>query len=141
MILVEEWKLRLDDTVEGFLPELSNRKVPQRLDGSLDGTVPSNRPITVRDLLTFRMGLGLILAPQGTYPIQRAMEDLCLSQGPPSPSTMPPPDEWMRRLGTLPLIHQPGEKWMYNTGADVLGVLIARASGLILGGFFSRAAF
>ena len=49
--------------------------------------------------------------------------------GPPSPSTMPAPDEWMRRLGRLPLMHQPGEQWMYNTGSDVLGVLIARASG------------
>ncbi|PYV87657.1 MAG: serine hydrolase, partial [Acidobacteria bacterium] len=39
------------------------------------------------------------------------------------------PDEWIRRLGTLPLMHQPGEGWMYNTGSDVLGVLIARASG------------
>ena len=35
----------------------------------------------------------------------------------------------IRRLGTLPLVHQPGERWMYNTGSDVLGVLIARASG------------
>jgi len=42
---------------------------------------------------------------------------------------MPAPDEWMRRLGTLPLMHQPGERWMYNTGSDVLGVLIARAAG------------
>jgi CubicO group peptidase (beta-lactamase class C family) len=43
---------------------------------------------------------------------------------------MPPePDEWIRRFGTLPLMHQPGEKWMYHTGSDVLGVLIARASG------------
>ena len=35
----------------------------------------------------------------------------------------------MRRLGSLPLMHQPGERWMYNTGADVLGVLVARTSG------------
>ena len=35
----------------------------------------------------------------------------------------------MRRLGTLPLTHQPGERWLYHTGAEVLGVLIARAAG------------
>src|SRR5258708_26230742 len=52
-----------------------------------------------------------------------------IGMGPPSPATMPAPDEWMRRLGSLPLMLQPGEKWMYNTGFDVLGVLIARASG------------
>jgi len=57
------------------------------------------------------------------------MDDLRLGQGPPQPSVPPEPDEWMRRLGTLPLIHQPGAAWMYNTGADVLGVLIARAAG------------
>jgi len=69
------------------------------------------------------------MAPPDSYPIQRAMRELRLGQGPPSPSTPPAPDEWLRRLGTLPLMHQPGEKWMYNTGSDVLGVLIARASG------------
>src|SRR6266511_2929661 len=49
--------------------------------------------------------------------------------GPPTPSAQPAPDEWIRRLGTLPLMHQPGERWLYHTGSDVLGVLIARASG------------
>ncbi len=103
--------------------------VLKQLDGPLDDTVPANRPITVRDLLTFRMGFGVVMAPPGTYPIQKAMDELRLGQGPPSPSTPPGPDEWIRRLGTLPLMHQPGERWMYNTGSDVLGVLIARASG------------
>jgi CubicO group peptidase (beta-lactamase class C family) len=128
MILVEECKLRLDEPVDRLLPELANRKVLKRLDGPLDDTVPANRPITVRDLLTFRLGFGIVMAPPGTYPIQKAMTELNLSQGLPSPAT-PAPDEWIRRLGTLPLMHQPGEKWMYNTGSDVLGVLIARASG------------
>jgi CubicO group peptidase (beta-lactamase class C family) len=129
MILVEECKLRLDEAVDRLLPELAGRKVLKRLDGPLDDTVPANRPITVRDLLTFRMGFGIVMAPPGTYPIQKAMSEQLLGQGPPAPSTPPAPDEWIRRLGTLPLMHQPGEKWMYNTGSDVLGVLIARASG------------
>jgi CubicO group peptidase (beta-lactamase class C family) len=54
---------------------------------------------------------------------------LQLSVGPPQPSLPPEPDEWMRRFSTLPLMCQPGERWLYHTGADVLGVLIARASG------------
>jgi len=54
---------------------------------------------------------------------------------------MPAPDEWMRRLGRLPLMHQPGEKWMYNTGSDVLGVLIARASGQSLETFLRERIF
>jgi CubicO group peptidase (beta-lactamase class C family) len=124
MILIEECALRLDDPVDEFLPELADRQVLSRADAQLGDTVPAVRPITVRDLLTFRMGLGLVF---GDVPIAAALAGL--GQGPPSPAVPPAPDEWMRRLSELPLIHQPGERWMYNTGADVLGVLIARASG------------
>lgn len=129
MILVEECKLRLDEPVDRLLPELANRKVLKQLDGQLDDTVPALRPITVRDLLTFRMGFGMIMGTPDKYPILHAIDELQLGLGPPSPDTTPAPDEWIRRLGTLPLMHQPGERWMYNTGSEVLGVLIARASG------------
>jgi CubicO group peptidase (beta-lactamase class C family) len=129
MVLVEECKLRLDEPVDRLLPELADRKVLKRLDGPLDDTVPAHRPISVRDLLTFRMGFGMIMAPPDSMPIQKALSERMLGQGPPAPAETPAPDEWMRRLGTLPLMHQPGERWMYHTGSDVLGVLIARASG------------
>jgi CubicO group peptidase (beta-lactamase class C family) len=55
MILVEERKLRLDEPVDRLLPELADRKVLKQLDGPLDDAVPAYRPITVLDLLTFRM--------------------------------------------------------------------------------------
>src|ERR1700737_3155327 len=129
MILVEECKRRLDDPVARLLPELADRRVLKRLEGPLDDTEPALRPITLRDLLTFRMGFGIVMAPPGTYPVQTAVDDLLLGQGMPQPSLPPAPDEWIRRFGTLPLMHQPGEKWVYHTGSDVLGVLIARASG------------
>jgi CubicO group peptidase (beta-lactamase class C family) len=129
MILVEECKLRLDEPVDRLLPELANRRVLKSLDAPLADTEPAKRPITLRDLLTFRLGFGIPMAPPGTYPIQTALSDLELGQGMPQPQTPPAPDEWIRRFGTLPLMHQPGEKWMYHTGSDVLGVLIARASG------------
>ncbi len=135
MVLVEQGELRLDDPVDGLLPELSNRRVLKRPDGPLDDTVPADRAVTVRDLLTFCMGFGIIMAPPGTYPIQKALDSLGLGQGMPAPLTPPAPDEWMKRFGTLPLIHQPGAQWMYNTGADILGVLIARASGQSLEAF------
>ena len=129
MILVEECRLRLDDPVDRLLPELAGRRVLKRLDGPLDDIEPAKRPITLRDLLTFRLGFGILMVPPGTYPIQRAASELDLGQGMPQPQTPPAPDEWLRRFGTLPLMHQPGEKWVYNTGSDVLGVLIARAFG------------
>src|SRR5436305_5691732 len=141
MILVEECKVRLDEPVDRWLPELAERKVLGRLDAPLDDTVPANRPITVRDLLTFRMGFGQMMALPDAYPILKAASEQQIGMGPPSPATTPAPDEWLRRLGALPLMHQPGEQWMYNTGSDVLGVLIARASGQPLETFLRERLF
>jgi CubicO group peptidase (beta-lactamase class C family) len=130
MILVEECKIRLDEPVDRLLPELANRKALKRIDGPLDDTEPARRPINVRDLFTFRMGLGVIMGPPDVYPIQKAASALqIVGFGAPNVATPHGPDEWLRRVATLPLMHQPGEKWMYNMGSYVLGVLIARASG------------
>jgi CubicO group peptidase (beta-lactamase class C family) len=71
MMLVEEGKLRLDEPVDRLLPELANRRVLRRIDAALDDTVPARRPITVEDLLTFRCGHGLILAPVAARLSQR----------------------------------------------------------------------
>jgi CubicO group peptidase (beta-lactamase class C family) len=85
------------------------------------------------------MGFGLILGPQDAYPILKAADALQLMAfGPPKPQVPPAPDEWMRRFATLPLMHPPGERWMYNTGFEVLGVLIARASGQSLPTFLEE---
>jgi CubicO group peptidase (beta-lactamase class C family) len=141
MILIEECKLRLDEPVDRLLPELANRKVLKRLDGPLGDTVPARRPITVRDVLTFRLGFGCIMAP-GMTPIQQAVNELqVLTLGPPTPPTPHAPDEWLRNFATLPLMHQPGEKWMYNTGSHVLSVLIARAAGQPLESFLRERIF
>jgi CubicO group peptidase (beta-lactamase class C family) len=142
MILVEECALRLDEPVDRLLPELADRKVLTRIDGPLDDTVPANRPITVRDLLTFRPGTGMVFGPAEEYPILRAIHDVELSGfGLPSPAAPHDPDEWMRRLGTLPLMYQPGERWQYNTGSCILGVLIARAAGQSFGDFLEERIF
>ncbi len=130
MILIEECKLALDEPVQRLLPELADRRVLKRADGPLDDTVPAARPITIRDLLTFRMGLGAVWRPGAPSPIQQAVAEVgIVGFGPPDPSTPHDPDEWMRRLGTLPLMYQPDERWQYNTGSYVLSVLIARAAG------------
>jgi CubicO group peptidase (beta-lactamase class C family) len=133
MILVEECKLRLDDPVEAFLPELANRKVLRTIESAIDDTVPAIRAITLRDILTFRLGYGLIPIFPDRYPIQKAISAAGLAPGPVFPSI--PPDELMRRYGALPLVHQPGERWLYNAGFEILGVLIARVAGQTLGEF------
>jgi CubicO group peptidase (beta-lactamase class C family) len=140
MVLAEEGKLRLDDAVEKWLPELANRKVLKRIDAPLDETVPAHRPITVRDLLTFTMGFGLLLTPTGEYPILKAANELQIGMRPAS-QPQANPDEWIRRLGTLPLMSQPGERWLYGTGSNVLSVLIARVSGQPLETFLRERLF
>jgi CubicO group peptidase (beta-lactamase class C family) len=139
MMLVEDGKLRLDEPVDRLLPELANRRVLQRLDGPVDATVPAVRPILVSDLLTLRMGVGAIMA-QGEYPILQAMAGQGVAVGPWLPKA-PSPDAWIRSLGSLPLMRQPGEGWMYDTGLTVLGVLIARASGQPLEAFLRERIF
>ncbi|RKH53751.1 serine hydrolase domain-containing protein [Corallococcus llansteffanensis] len=139
LMLVEDGKLQLDESVERWLPELADRRVLKSLDSPLDDTVPAHRPITLRDLLTLRWGLGAIMARPGTYPLQRAMEEAQVASG---FAELPfSADEFMRRLGALPLAHQPGEKWMYHTGYEVLGVLVARVSGRGFGDFLRERLF
>lgn len=131
MILVEEGRLDLAEPVDRLLPELAHRRVLTRVDGPLDRTVPTRRPVTVEDLLTLRLGFGLLTEPtfDPPFPVVRAAAELELSLGPPDPRTPHPPDEWIRLFGTLPLMYQPGERWLYNVGFLVLGVLVARAGG------------
>ncbi|GAA3772503.1 serine hydrolase [Plantactinospora mayteni] len=143
MMLVEEGRLALDEPVDRLLPELAGRGVLRRLDGPLDDTAPAARPSTVEDLLTFRMGHGLLFEPsfQPGYPIVTATDALGLAIGPPDPRTPHGPDEWLRRFGTLPLMHQPGEHWQYDSAAEVLGVLVARAAGRSLPEFLADRIF
>src|SRR5262249_23433077 len=123
--------LALDEPVDELLPELAGRRVLRSPDGPLNDTVPARRAITVRDLLTFTWGFGMqgamFLAPTPWPVVSAAAErDLC-TFGPPQPAAMPDPDTWIAGLGELPLLAQPGERWLYQTGSQVLGVLAAGA--------------
>ena len=139
MILVEECKLRLDDPVDEWLLELRDRRVLRTIESPLDDTVPAKRPITLRDLLTFRSGYGEVAFLSPTCPFQKALAEarLPLSEWPFAGT----PDEFMKRLGSLPLVHQPGERWLYHMSAEILGVLIARVSGKSLGAFLDERIF
>lgn len=143
MMLVEDGRLSLDEPVDRLLPELANRQVLKQIDGPLDETVPADRPITVEELLTFRMGFGMIIEPSfdPPFPINKAAHELQLVLGQPDPRTPHDPDEWIKRFGSLPLMYQPGERWQYNVGTLVLGVLVARAAGQPLGDFLRARIF
>jgi CubicO group peptidase (beta-lactamase class C family) len=126
LTFVADGTLRLDDPVGDLLPELASPAVVREPTGSVADTVPAARPITLRHLLTstnghgfpcdFSAGVAQLLAER-------------LHQGPPQPAVVPPPDDWMARLAEIPLLHQPGEGFTYNTSFDILGVLLARAAG------------
>ena len=128
MTLVEAGVLALDQPVDDLLPELAHRRVLRRLDVELDDTVPAARSVTVEDLLSSRLGFGSVMAPPDSLPIQRAeaAADLESIGGPPWPPVADDVDSWIAALGGLPLMYQPGERWLYNTSSQVLGVLIAR---------------
>jgi CubicO group peptidase (beta-lactamase class C family) len=139
MILVEECRLRLDDPVDEWLPELADRQVLRTLESPLDDTVPARHPIRLRDLLTFRSGYGELGFVAPTSPLLKAMMEarLTLAEWP----FQVAPDEFMKRLGSLPLAHQPGERWLYHTGSEVLGVLISRVAGQSLATFLGERIF
>ncbi len=126
MMLVEDGRVALDDPVERWLPELASRTVVRTPAGPVDDVVPAARPITVLDLLSFRAGYGF--PSDFTLPVVGLLFSE-LRQGPPQPQLVAAPDEWMATLSRIPLLHQPGEAWLYNTCSDILGVLVARASG------------
>jgi len=131
LAFVDAGVLDLDGPVDRFLPELADRRVLKRLDGPLDQTVPAERPITVRDLLTFRLGFGMNGTPPDInppIPVNLAAEERDLVLAQPEPRTPHAPDEWIRLFGELPLMDQPGTRWRYNVGSLVQGVLLARAA-------------
>jgi len=133
LALAREGLLELDEPVVRLLPELANRRVLRRMDGPLEDTSAAIAPVTVRGLLTFTFGFGMALAMFMTpepWPVIAAATDTGLATiGPPQPDAFVDPDTWIARFGELPLLAQPGEKWLYNTGALVLSVLCARAAG------------
>jgi CubicO group peptidase (beta-lactamase class C family) len=137
LMLVEDGRLALDEPVAGWLPELAAPMVVRTPSSPLDDLVPAERPITVYDLLTSTAGYGF--ASDFELPAVAAMFP-ALGDGR-EVAAMPPPDEWMRRLAGLPLVHQPGRAYLYNTCSDLQGVLIARASGSSLPDFLATRIF
>jgi CubicO group peptidase (beta-lactamase class C family) len=122
--LVADGVLTLDDPVARWLPEVASPRVLTSPGAPLEATTEAVRPITVRHLLTMTVGWGAVLEET---PLQAAMIERGLYPGPLIPRMSG--DEFVARLGGLPLAFQPGEGWLYDTGIDVLGVLLARATG------------
>lgn len=135
LMLLDEGRFALDEPITRHAPELADLRVLRHPDGPLDQTDPAVRPITFRDLLTHRAGFTYGGFQRG--PISRACTDVLGGQI----DNPLAPDEWMARLGTLPLIDQPGNAFHYGHSSDVLGFLIARLEGASLGAVLDRRIF
>jgi CubicO group peptidase (beta-lactamase class C family) len=138
MMLVDDGRIALEDPIGHWLPELASPSVVRTPASPVDDVVPAVRPITVVNLLTFRAGYG--------FPSDFSLPAVGLlvselKQGPPQPQLVAAPDEWMAALSRIPLLYQPGQAWLYNTCSDILGVLIARASGRPLPEFLAERLF
>jgi CubicO group peptidase (beta-lactamase class C family) len=122
--LVQDGVLSLDDPVGRWLPEAAHPRVLEAPDAPLDRTAETRRPLTVRHLLNMTCGWGAVLEET---PLQRAMLERGVYPGPLGPQLSA--DEFVARVCDLPLAFQPGEGWLYDTGMDLLGVVLARATG------------
>lgn len=127
LALLDEGRFDLDEPITRVAPELRSMGVLRNPDGPLEDTVPANRAITFRDLLTHRAGFTYAEFHRGpigaAYTATLGAEiDNALS-----------PDEWIARLATLPLIDQPGAGFHYGVSSDLLGFLIARMERATLG--------
>jgi CubicO group peptidase (beta-lactamase class C family) len=131
-LLIEDGKLTLTTPVDKFLPELANPKLLKSPGDPLDSAGPSPRGITVQDLLTHRSG---IVTPD-TAPgplvdaIKQADADRAMGY-----------DTWIKRVGALPLAYEPGTRFNYGNSFDVLGILVARVSGMTLPEFLEARIF
>lgn len=128
IMLTDDGLLDPSAPIDLWLPEFASPRVLVRPDAPLDETVTADRAITVRDLIAMTAGFAF---PFPETPLTRAMDDAGVASGyVPAQHT---PDAFAARLGALPLAHQPGTRFAYDTAADVLSILLARAAGTTLG--------
>ena len=135
-ILLDEGVLALDQPIDRWLPELASPSVVRTPQSPIDDVVPASRAITVEDLLTFRAGWGF--PDDFSLP---AVQPLFGLGGAPRPDALPDPDGWLARLADIPLLHQPGDAFLYNTCSDLQGLLVARASGVSFADFLAERIF
>jgi len=139
MMLYEEGKFLLEDPVSKFIPSFSNAQVLDKFNDkdTTYTTIPAKRQVTIRDLLTHTSGIGYAQIgskeANSIYAKNKITAGLDVYEG-----TLA---DAMTRLGTLPLMHQPGQQWTYGLNVDLLGRLVEIWSGMTLEEFFNERIF
>jgi CubicO group peptidase (beta-lactamase class C family) len=151
MILVEEGKLKLDQPISDFIPAFKTMRVMDDPNGTTDKTHPATHPITVRMLLTHTAGLGYDLgqpaAAKGSwlegYRANGINPAQVNTQLEPNLRAVRPAslEAFANKLATLPLLYEPGTKWSYSIGLDLLGRVIEVASGMSFDAFLQKRIF
>lgn len=132
MILYEEGHFLLEDPVSSYLPELAGLSLAQTDEnGDLVSKTPLRQP-TIRDLLTHTAGMSYGIFSNTAVDQLYRETDLLRS---------PSLTEFTKRLGTLPLLFQPGSRWHYSVAVDVQGALVERLSGQAFGDFLQARVF
>ena len=139
MILFEEGKLLLSDPVSKYIPSFRNQKVLDKFNAADSSytTVAATRDITIKDLLTHTSGIGYAMIGSRESNAIYAKNRLTAGIGGTDETLV----DAMTRLGTLPLMHQPGQKWTYGLNTDLLGGLVEVISGMTLNDFFRTRIF
>ncbi|MFD5315441.1 serine hydrolase domain-containing protein [Streptomyces sp. NPDC127098] len=138
LALVDEGRIGLADPVGRWLPELAAPAVVRHPAAPVTDVVPAERAITVEDLLSSRAGYGF--PADFSLPAARLLFEGVQSH-PLEPQFRAAPDEWLAELARVPLLHQPGESWLYNTCSDLQGLLVARVTGRPLPEFLAERFF
>ncbi len=130
MMLYEQGKFLLDDPVSRYIPEFKNPKVLVKPASGKPYTIPATREITIRNLLTHTSGMTYPWNPDlgQMYKDAHVADGLSQYDGTIGDS--------VKRLAGLPLLFNPGERFEYSLGVDVLGYLIEVLSGQPLDEFF-----
>jgi len=140
LLLVDDGRLALDDPIANWLPELAAPNVVRTPTSPIDDVVPAARPITVFDVLTSRAGWGFPADDMTQPAVQALFEDAQQKYGR-DPRFVSPPDEWVKALAGVPMLHQPGEAYLYNACSNIQGVLVSRVSGQSLPEFMAERLF
>jgi len=148
MMLIDDGKLGLDQPLAEILPAFADMQVQRTYDGSVTDLVPAVRPITIRQVLTHTAGLGYNIVQKGS------ISKLYVERGivPGQVSRIPVPglgraeavrglDNFADRLAQVPLVLQPGSKWSYSVGLDLMGRVIEVASGMSFEAFLRERLF
>jgi CubicO group peptidase (beta-lactamase class C family) len=139
MMLYEEGKFLLDDAVSKYIPAFKKQQVLEKFNAAdtTYTTVPAKSEITIRQLFTHTSGLGYAQIGSKEANAIYAKSNLTAGIGVKDDNLL----DAMNRLGKLPLMHQPGEKWTYGLNSDLLGCLVEVISGMTLNDFFRTKIF